>query len=364
MNKQKINRIQITVWLAAFLLSTGCYVAYENPLALDHLWRYVNYTEPQLLQEYLVKNPANSAEIGWSNIFQGLSAALATIGASVFSASQVAAAILLGSVIFSCIVWLAWKTAVSADRFWVILVFFALASIGLIAVGRGAFLGAEAGLLYRYRLYSFLLIFLLAGGLCRIKYTAALLWVLVAGGFIVQISSLHVLKDIGIERKNIKVSHYNWLVDGGMGRSQMPFYPHNQDWRLFHAYERGYYNPYQAIDSYHKPLAIVKAESDTCITVLSSSEAQPEITAWSKKAKALAVEIQLGIEPAIQPAGLLFCDGANGYLVTVDKHNINPETGKYWPLLLLKKQLPPSQYSVLLQQVDGIYKPLGDIAFP
>ena len=38
-----------------------------------------------------------------------------------------------------------------------------------------------------------------------------------------------------------------------MGRSQMPFYPHNQDWRLFNAYQ-GYYNPYDAIDQRNKPL--------------------------------------------------------------------------------------------------------------
>jgi hypothetical protein len=86
--------------------------------------------------------------------------------------------------------------------------------------------------------------------------------------------------------------------------------------------------------------------------------------AFSKKARALAVEVSLDIEPSSQPLSLVFCNTAAAYLVLLDEHNINRAANKYWPTLILKKQLPPSQYRVLWKQANDNYALLGDISFP
>jgi hypothetical protein len=181
---------------------------------------------------------------------------------------------------------------------------------------------------------------------------------------VVQLLSWHVLDDIDVERKAIKVSHYYWLIDGGMGRSQMPFYPHNQDVRLFNAYERGYYNAYQAIDPHHKPVSVAPAPPAACAATMPVPADHNAVQAWSKKSKALAVEVTLDRVVDAYPEQMLFCHGTDGYLLVLGQHNVDPVTGKYWPVLVLKKALPPSQYRVYLYRDSVASQWLGDIAFP
>lgn len=52
------------------------------------------------------------------------------------------------------------------------------------------------------------------------------------------------------------------------------------------------------------------------------------------------------------------------YVVALNEKNADRVTGKYWPILVLKKQLPPSQYRVLWRRDGGHYKALGEVIFP
>ena len=362
-NRQQ-NWRQLLMWFGVFIVVVAIYIGYEDPFAADHLWRYVNYTDPNNLADYI--KPTHGQSISKIKaILNAVLMMLSACGATAFNLDNSVLAVIVGIVMLLALLYLALnKNETLPDRFWWMLLFFTLASLSLVAIGRGFIFGVEAGLQYRYRLYSFLLIALIAGGFLQRKNSIYFMRSLLLACLVMQIFSLHVLDDIGVERENIKISYYNWLVDGGMGRSKMPFYPHNQDLRLFNAYEREYYNPYNAIDSRHKPVSIAVMKDGACgVSVLDSSEADT-VQVWSKKYRALAVEIKLNIEPSARFAKLWFCDSAVSYLVVLDKHNINKATGKYWPLLVLKKQLPPSQYRVILQNIDGSYKLLGDIAFP
>jgi hypothetical protein len=188
---------------------------------------------------------------------------------------------------------------------------------------------------------------------------------------LVQLSSLQVLDAIAVERANVKISHYNWLIDGGMGRSQMPFYPHNQDWRLFNAYAQGYYNPYEAIDASHRPASIASLDASSCpllsgsaADATDSSDLTGSVRAWSKKARALAVEIQVDKPPLATPLELLFCSDNAAYRVTLDSHNVDRSSGKYGAVLVLKSELPSAQYRVFWRGTGTDYKHAGDVAFP
>ena len=159
------------------------------------------------------------------------------------------------------------------------------------------------------------------------------------------------------------MSHYYWLVDGGMGRSQMPFYPHNQDLRLFNAFRYGYYNPYEAIDRRHRPLLVVAVPAAECAATSADMPQQASIQAWSKKPRALAVELQLYIPPQQEQVSLLFCSETAAYRVQLDTTNIDRAAGRYHPVLVLKKNLPPAQYRVSWRQDRGHHL-LGTVAFP
>ncbi len=359
--RKRQNWKQLLVWAGAFLVAAAAYVAYENPFAQDHLWRYVNYTDPGNIAEYF--KPSYGLPVSTARALLNIPLTfLSAVGATVLALGGWMIASLAGAAILLLLLHAGLRKApVLRDTFWLALLLFALASVALVAIGRGFAFGPESGLLYRYRLYSFLLLVLLAGAVLFRQQKRQTLLMFLLAGLSIQLCSLHVLDDIAVERENIQVSHYNWMVDGGLGRSRMPFYPHNQDVRLLNAYSDGYYNAYQAVDSRHKPTAVIKVSGENC----SSGQAtNPAIKAWSKKPKAVAVEIMLDVVPSTEPLQLLFCGSHSAYLVTLDMHNVNQEEGKYWPILVLKKQLPPSQYRVLLQQADASNKVLGDITFP
>lgn len=360
-----VNWRQVLIWLSSFVVLAAVYISAENPLARDHLWHYVNYTEPDILSEYLEKSSNNPLEITANSLFGILLTLLSMSGATVFTLTQWLPASIIGAALLFCLYGVSLIQREQPDRFWWIVLCFAMASIAIVAAGRGISFGPEAGMAFRYRLYSFLLIALLAGALLKRKQTRAWLWPMLGAGALIQLCSEHVLDNIQQERDSVKTSHYYWLIDGGMGRSTMPFYPHNQDRRLFNAYERGYYNPYAAIASRHKPVFVSAVKDGACSLddALLASETGA-VKAWSKKSRALAVEMTLDAPPSVNPVSLLFCGNAIGYRFTLDARNIDPDTGKYSRLLVLKKQLPPSQYRVLLQQADSSYKLLGNIAFP
>ena len=359
-----VNWRQVLVWLLSFVALTAIYINVENPLARDHLWHYVNYTEPDILAEYLEKSPNNPLEITVDSFFGILLTLLSMSGASIFTLTQWLFASIVGVVLLLCLSGAGVARRAQPDRFWWTVLCFAIASIAIVAAARGISFGPETGMAFRYRLYSFLLIVLLAGALLKRKQTKIWLWSVLSAGVLIQLCSVHVLDNIQEERNSIKTSYYYWLIDGGMGRSTMPFYPHNQDRRLFNAYERGYYNPYSAIDSRHKPEFVSAVKDGACgmDDALLASETVA-VKAWSKKSRALAVEITLDTVPSVNSAALLFCNNTTGYLFTLDARNVDRDAGKYSPLLVLKKQLPPSQYRVLLQKMDGSYQSLGNIAF-
>jgi len=354
------NVRQCCVWLFFFLATTALYFWYENPFAADHLWRYVLYTDPENLQDYIKPSYGASVTV-WMSVVQAFFSWLAAIGATIFTAKQWQPAAVVGAVMLVLLLRNSWHMRRQTDRFYINLLLFVLVSLALVAFGRGRAFGAETGLVYRYRLYTSLLLVLACGSALQMYHQRWLRYVLLAGCVLLQASSWHVLDDIAQERDNIKISHYNWLIDGGMGRSQMPFYPHNQDWRLFNAYHQGYYNPYNAIDRRYKPAVWESVVSEECSRAMENI-AEPRVQAYSKKSRALAVELRVNVPVSSPQAGFLFC-GKQTYYMALDKKNVDVKNGQYWPVQVLKKQFPPSQYRVLWWN-GGQFEFLGVINFP
>lgn len=367
-------RRQLWVWAVFFLLTSTAYMVYENPFAADHLWRYVQYTDAGNLQAYFKPSYGEAAQ-GAALWLRAPLSVLTAVGASVFGLTNWVFAAALGLLLLSGLLLPflmkgRMRITATTDRFYCSVLLFVLASLALVAIGRGMGFGMDAVLAYRYRLYSFVLLVLLVGMLLRWRAARSVRLSLLLACAVVQMLSLHVLADINRDRSNVKISYYNWLIDGGMGRTQMPFYPHNQDLRLFNAYEQGYYNPYDAIDTRHKPKLIESVARERCPQhqqmqsdqVTAAAPAEP-VVAWSKKTKALAVEIRLPVQAVGGDTVFLFCSDTTAYLMTVGETQIEPATGHYWPLLILKKQLPPSQYTVYQQYEDGAYQNIGTISF-
>ncbi len=354
------NLRQLGIWLAAFLATTALYCWYENPFAADHLWRYVQYTDPENLQDYI--KPSHGKPVtALESVLQAVMSWLVAIGATVFDLKHWLPAAIVGGILLAVLLRNSKRPPVKMDVFFIAILLFVLVSLALVAIGRGRAFGAEAGLVYRYRLYTSLLLVLACGSALQLYQQRCLRYVLLASCVLLQASSWHVLDDIAQERNNIKVSHYNWLVDGGMGRTQMPFYPHNQDWRLFNAYQQGYYNPYNAIDPRHKPAAWESVISEDCSRVLENS-AESHVQAYSKKNRALAVELRFNMPISSPETTFLFC-GQSAYRMTLDARNLNTATQQYESIVVLKKQLPPSEYRVFLLRNDNQVQFLGAIHF-
>lgn len=353
---------QLLAWCAAFAGLVAVYFSYESPFAADHLWRYVNYTEPHLLPEYLAHSAQEGGEFAWQRVVLVLPTLLAVAGATVFGEAQLWPAMLLGGAVLALLA----QQLLSArmDRFWLVALAFATASVLLIAIGRGIGFGAEAGLLSRYRLYGFLLLVLAVGGVLQSCTGRRVLAAVLLGGVLVQAMSWQVMDDIAQEKQRVRQSHYYWLIDGGLARSQMPFYPHNQDWRLFHAFQRGYYSAYEAIDTRHKPQSVQPVPASECAAVASEAPVAERVSAWSKKARALAVELQVDIAAQPETVVLLFCGEAGAFRVFLGREQVDEQAGRYYPVLVLKNQLPPSQYHVYWWRVGHSAQLLGNVAFP
>ena len=360
MERRQQNVRQFFVWLLAFLVTTALYCWYESPFAADHLWRYVLYTDPENLQDYFKPSYGTPVAV-WVSVVQAFFSWLAAIGATIFAAKQWQPAAIVGAVMLVLLLQNGWRMRSRSDRFFISVLLLVLVSLALVALGRGRAFGAETGLVSRYRLYTSLLLVLLCGSFLHIYAQRWLRYFVLAACVLLQVASLHVLDDIAQERNNIKISHYNWLIDGGMGRSQMPFYPHNQDWRLFNAYQQGYYNPYNAIDDRYKPVAVDSVSSEYC-PVSSENFSTAQVRVYSKKARALAVELQVDAPINPEVTGLLFC-GQSTYRMMLDARNINAKTQQYEPIVVLKKQLPPSEYRVFLLSNNAPAQVLGVIRF-
>jgi hypothetical protein len=80
--RKRQNWKQLLVWAGAFLVAAAAYVAYENPFAQDHLWRYVNYTDPGKIAEYFKPSfgvPVSAARAAMNVPLTFLSAIGATV---------------------------------------------------------------------------------------------------------------------------------------------------------------------------------------------------------------------------------------------------------------------------------------------
>jgi hypothetical protein len=366
--KEKNNWLQLQIWSAAFVLTTALYCWYENPFAADHLWRYVQYTDPAHLQAYI--KPSYGAPVSTAEYLLRIPLTfLTSAGASVFYTQHGLLPALLGVIVLMALAYCAVKREVATDSFWWSVLAFVVVSLLLVAIGRGAAFGAEAVLASRYRLYSFLLLVLLAGCVLQKKSTTTLRCVVLCCGVIVQVISLTTMAAIKRDIGNVQQSYYYWLIDGGMGRTQMPFYPHNQDARLFNAYREGYYNPYDAIAVSNKPKVVETIDNSMCthaadsVATVLSPDMPTLVQAYSKKAKALAVELRWHIPVMPTDAEFLFC-GTSAYRVILGEKNIDQKTQQYFPILILKNQLPPSEYRVYAVRDGNSAAWLGNIRFP
>ncbi len=363
------NQRQILQLLCILLVVSLAYAWRENPFDVpSHLDRHVLYTEPDKIQEYhRIKIELPPFEALIKQLVNNVPATFPVVlGASIWSDDQVLLAITTGILLLVFFSYRACKNPEQIDHFSRVLFFFCLASIALIALGRTWFFGLEQALLSRYRMYAFLMLLLTAKLLLQQYPQRRTVFLLLLIGTLIQISSVRVLPAVTENRKDVADSYYYWLIDGGLGRSTMTAYPHNQDLRLFHAYERGYYNPYAAIATSRKPRQIVAGNAAICAEKTGGEIQLQQVQAWSKKARAIAAEITLDIAaPATSHGRVIFCDARASHEVTLDAGNVNTATGKYWPQIILKKDLPPAKYRVFWQ-AHGEHSPalLGEIVFP
>lgn len=355
-----VSARQWQVWGLAFVVSVAAYIAYENPFAADHLWRYVQYTDPGKLAEYT--KPSSAGAVGYGGLGSALLTLPVLVGATVFGESFWVPAAMLGLLMLVLLLLACRPGVAGRDGFFMALLCFVLASVLLVAIGRGLAFGPESGLLYRYRLYPFLLLVLLAGVWLASGGGKVRVWLALALAVGVQGLSWPVQQAIAAERERVQRSHYFWLVDGGMGRTQMPFYPHNQDWRLFNAYRDGYYHPYEALPRRWRPADMSTADAQMC-----QQPAQPvadQVTVWSKKPRALASEIRVALSPSAPKLVMYFCADTAAFRVVLDQANVDTATASYHAVAVLKSALPPAEYRVRWQTADGLVQQAARVSFP
>jgi hypothetical protein len=287
---------------------------------------------------------------------------IGTFGATVWPETRLLPALMTGAFLLG-LFYYGYRRNGTIDRFSTLVFIFCLASLLLIALGRSLFFGAEACLLSRYRMYGFLMILLAGNGFLQGRSRQTAIVLLLIAGVVTQLASRQVLPAIQKNRDDVADTYYNWLVDGGLGREKMVFYPHNRDVRLLHAYERGYYNPMEAIDVRYKPDAVTKESVSQCPAPIHVS-ASPSIKLWSKKPSAIAAEVTLTAinAPADKRSVLWFCNEREAYRVALSATQYNPAVDNYWPQLILKKQLPPAQYESYVEAA-GQWQPLGAVNF-
>ena len=358
---QKFSRQMLlpVIGIAALsLLILAFHFIHQNPFdAIHHLDHQALTTEPELIHLYQ-RDVSGTQGLAFS-FANMVSVFLALCGATVLKSDQYPLAI--GCGVMLAIFWvvlLAKRRPL--DRFTLMALFFVVCSLFLIAAGRGAWAGENPALVAmqsRYRMYSLLLVALSARQLLQMVQCrpAAILALLALSGGL-QIGSRHHWAAMEKNQHMLITSYYAWLVDGGLGRSTMPIYPPNQDRRLFIAYDSGRYNPLAAIPEKHLPgaLRVIASEQESLCSASADTVPAGTISAFSKKPKAKASELTLAIHSSEWQPGakttLLLCGNKDGLLVELGPLQYDREQGQFWPLLLLKTQLPPGDYRAWFKQ--------------
>jgi hypothetical protein len=191
-------------------------------------------------------------------------------------------------------------------------------------------------------------------------------------GIASQLASVLVIPAFKLNRTQVADSLYHWMIDGGLGRSTMIFYPHNQDKRLFNAAKAGFYHAYAAVPAHNKPasITVLSSEDTRCLSsIVSSSSLTDTVLAYSKKPSALASEITIQhafTSTDTASAQLVFCGDNNTIAITLSADNFYHATDKVLrlhPLVLLKTDLPAHTYRVFLQTTETSSESLGTISF-
>ena len=383
LNNVPLNTKQIYTWLLFAVLTSIFYLTIEplsSTVQNGHLRRFIAYTEPELIHEYhLTKADIPPSALLTKQLFTFVPATLlGIVGASALPTNQTITAVFFGFIVIFCIAYTVYNKPECIDRFNLTLLFFCLSSIGLIAIGRGWFFGPDVAMLSRYRMYSFLMILLAIQPFFLSIHRQKVILFTCCFGIASQLASVWVIPAFKLNRTQVADSLYHWMIDGGLGRSTMTFYPHNQDQRLFNAVKAGFYNPYAAIPARNKPasLIVLSAEDARCLfdTVPSSttpSSSLPDtVFAYSKKPSALATEItihRMFTSADTTNAQLIFCGDNNAMSITLSSDNFYHVTTnsilQLYPLILLKTDLPAHTYRVFLQTTGAASEALGTISF-
>jgi len=342
------------------------YIGHQSPFQSDHhLDHQALATEPDLIHMYQ-RDISGTKKLEFSFLYFATSF-LAFCGVTLFPIELVLLSVLLGALIIAVFTWTSIREPQRLDRFtWVMLIFI-LISIFLMARARGGYAGPLVAHQPRYKMYSLLLILLLANLLLQKEsYRKIVLFGFLAFGLAIQITSRGVFEEMAVNRGKLVNSYYNWVVDGGMGRSTMGFYPPNQDRRLFNAFKGGYYNPYEAIEPKHKPQSLEQLPQEAVPEVCQPGveaykPAEIRVQAYSKKRRALGVELRFDLPP---PTGaeFLICASEQAYRMMLGKENIDPETQQWLPIVLAKEDLPAGQYRVF-QHSESQLDSLGPVTF-
>lgn len=373
---QPLRVKQLLCWGVASLLLIAAYIAYESPLTLDHLVRHVQATDAHKAHEF-ARNVSEwqkqmdlqHAELGVWNYFWRFTASLciligATIWPSVMPGSLLMANV-TGAVMLAGLMYLAvhgwWR-----KPFWLALVLWVMASLIMLAIGRGISLGEAASFASRYRYYSFLLLFLFVVPLwqCWAKRTqVSVMKQVVAAGLIAAFISWAGVTEwraVADMIGKVQTSYRYLLVDGGLARSQMPFYPHNLDHRLLNAHHAGYFSIYRVLPEGFKP-QVISALSEPCPLLPAAEQA---IRAYSKNPRALAVELMFEFMPSEAGDEVWLCGAQGGLVLQLGNTQRQMDSAVYFPQVVLKSQLAPAHYQVYARPVGGTqWRAIGAIEF-
>jgi hypothetical protein len=365
---EPVNRHQLRVWLLAGTLLALVYAWINSPLNVWHLERQVAYSDPGNEQPY--RNWLDAGKLPPLDHLTGMLtrapvALCTTFGSLFFSDTQILPAAVTGLVLLLLAGWLLWHHRQHIDRFWLVAVLYSLASVGMLAFARGSIGGGAVGMTSRYRMYAFLMLLLVLRPCLATVWRHRLIGLMLLLGVITQIGGAQVLPAYQKNRQDVASSYYNWLIDGGLGRTRMIFYPHNQDRRLFNAARDGYYHAYSAVPARHKPARIESIAREACHSD-QPLPLQAGVSVYSRKPAALASEITLSglhLPLAYTALQLRFCGTAESYGITLDPRNITDSEGgrTVWPLIVLKRDIPAGHYRVLLNTGTEPDTVLGDV---
>lgn len=369
---QPWHRQQWGLWLVLALGLIALYLCYESPTTLNHLERQIAATDSDKLHEFTRHEviwqenlQQQLAELSyWQYGTRLLIGMLAVMGATVWPKAAWALwpAAATGAAMFAGLIFIIWRRDGWRDHFWLAAVGFIMASLLLVAIGRAMPMGVALMLESRYRINGFVLLALILAPLLagwRPLYLRGALVLLAVGLALLGAWSQRPL--IAQEVERISDSYRYWLIDGGLGRSQMPAYPHNQDRRLFKALDAGYYSVYDGVAAAYKP-ARIESSTEACPEL---AVVEQEISAFSRRPQARAVALQLELPPSAGGDWLWLCSANGGVRLLLGAAQHDPQQARYLPQLVLKTVLPPTDYRVYVRPVadTAAWQPIGSIVF-